>query len=277
MFICPICKGALMKRERTLCCPKNHSFDLAAQGYVNLLPANRKSSANPGDNAEMVASRTRFLDSGFYAPLSNTFNAEIAARAGAAPRILDAGCGEGYYAARMYDALHTVGKDAALYGVDISKAAVRHAARRCRAAHFAVASLFALPFSDGAFDVCCNIFSPLCAPELLRVLAPGSVFAAVYPAARHLYGLKEILYEHPYENPDKTFELEGFCIESRRRISYEFTLDGNDLIESLFMMTPYYYRTPAQGAQRLSLCDCLRTEADFWIVFYRREGAAWSM
>ena len=105
------------------------------------------------------------------------------------------------------------------------------------------------------------------------MLAPGSVFAAVYPAARHLYGLKEILYEHPYENPDKTFELEGFCIESRRRISYEFTLNGNDLIKSLFMMTPYYYRTPAQGAQRLSLCDCLHTEADFWIVLYRREGA----
>ena len=130
MFICPICKGALMKRERALCCPKNHSFDLAAQGYVNLLLANRKNSANPGDNAEMVASRTRFLDSGFYAPLSDTLNAEIAARAGAAPRILDAGCGEGYYAARLYDALHTAGKDAALYGVDLSKAAVRHAARR---------------------------------------------------------------------------------------------------------------------------------------------------
>lgn len=273
MFTCPICGGVLRQRERAYRCAKNHSFDLAAQGYVNLLPANRKSSANPGDNAEMVAGRTRFLDSGRYAPLSDALNAEIAARTGAAPRILDAGCGEGYYASRLYDALRVAGKDAALYGVDLSKAAVRHAARRCREARFAVASLFTLPFSDGAVDVCYNIFSPICAPEFARVLAPDGFFAAVYPAARHLYGLKEILYEQPYENPDKTFELEGFCIESRRRVSYEFTLDGNDLIESLFMMTPYYYRTPMQGTQRLASCGHLRTEADFWIVFYRREDA----
>ncbi|MCI8492849.1 hypothetical protein [Anaerotruncus sp.] len=114
---------------------------------------------------------------------------------------------------------------------------------------------------------------PLCGKQARK----GLPLAAVYLAARHLYGLKKILYDQPYENPDKSFELEGFCIESLRRISYEFTLDGNDLIESLFMMTPYYYRTPAQGAQRLSLCDRLRMEADFWIVFYRREGATWSM
>ncbi len=118
---------------------------------------------------------------------------------------------------------------------------------------------------------------PVSLPLCGRQARKGLPLAAVYLAARHLYGLKKILYDQPYENPDKSFELEGFCIESLRRISYEFTLDGNDLIESLFMMTPYYYRTPAQGAQRLSLCDRLRMEADFWIVFYRREGATWSM
>ena len=34
---CPVCAGALEKRAGASRCPKNHSFDIAKSGYVNLL------------------------------------------------------------------------------------------------------------------------------------------------------------------------------------------------------------------------------------------------
>ncbi len=270
MFLCPICRNDLVQSGKALRCHNGHSFDLAAQGYVNLLPANKMNSKAPGDNAEMVNGRTRFLDSGSYRPLSDALNRTVIALTGDSPRILDAGCGEGYYAARLYNALRAAGKTPDFSGIDISKRAVRHAAGRLPEGSFAVASLFELPIAGGSVDICYNIFSPVCADEFARVLAPRGHFIAVYPAARHLFALKEILYEKPYENEEKSFELEELKIESRERLSYSFTLDSNELIESLFMMTPYYYKTPVDGSRRLAGCGRLSIEADFWIVTYRR-------
>lgn len=270
MFTCPVCHGILTKSDKVLQCKKGHSFDLAAQGYAHLLSSNKMHSKSPGDNAEMVNGRTRFLDSGNYQTMSDALNRTICALVGNFPRILDAGCGEGYYAARLYAALNEEGKVPELAGIDISKRAVRHAASRLHDGQFAVASLFDLPLADQSVDICYNVFSPICASEFARVLVPGGHFIAVYPAARHLLGLKKILYENPYENEEKTFELDEFEIVNRKRLSYYFTLNSNDLIESLFMMTPYYYKTPIDGSKRLASCEKLTTEADFWIITYRR-------
>ena len=270
MFICPVCHGILTKSDKAMQCKKGHCFDLAAQGYVHLLSSNKMHSKSPGDNAEMVNGRTRFLDSGNYQTLSDALNRTICALAGNFPRILDAGCGEGYYAARLFAALKEEGKVPELAGIDISKRAVRHAAGRLHDCQFAVASLFELPLADQTVDICYNVFSPICAPEFARVLIPGGHFVAVYPAARHLFGLKKVLYDAPYENEEKTFELDGFKIVNQKRLSYYFTLNSNELIESLFMMTPYYYKTPIDGAKRLASCEKLTTEADFWIITYRR-------
>ena len=272
MFICPICQSPLCQQDRVLRCPKGHSFDIAAQGYVNLLPANKKSSKDPGDNAEMVGGRTRFLDSGSYQPLSNLLNQVVGPLCPSQGVVLDAGCGEGYYAARMAQFLEDEGKTPGFYGIDISKRAARHAATRCKKVHFAVASVFQMPIASGSADVCYNVFSPLCPTEFSRVLKPEGHFVAVYPAARHLFGLKEILYEAPYENQEKTFQLEGFQLLEKQRLTYQMVLEGNQLIQSLFMMTPYYYKTPVEGCQRLAACERLETEADFWVVTYQPEG-----
>lgn len=273
MWICPTCGGTLARAGNALCCKRRHSFDRAAQGYVNLLLSNRKSSQNPGDNAGMVSGRTRFLDSGSYEPLSDALCETIAACGGTSPRILDAGCGEGYYARRLLDALAAAGKSPALYGVDLSRPAVKHAAVRAKGGRFAVASLFELPIATASIDICYNVFSPICAAEFARVLAADGCFVAAYPATRHLFELKEILYDAPYENEEKTFALDGFTVAARRRVSYRFTLEGNALIESLFSMTPYYYKTPIEGSKRLAVCETLTTEADFWIITYRKAGA----
>ena len=276
MFDCPICGEPLTWEARICRCARGHTYDRASQGYVNLLRPNRQGNRDPGDNREMVHGRTQFLDSGGYQPLSDALNRTVLTQtAGAArPRVLDLGCGEGYYAARLAQAFCREGRELDLGGVDLSKAAVRHAAGRCKSGRFAVASLFALPVGDGGVDLCYNVFSPLAPQEFARILSPQGRFVAAYPAARHLFGLKQVLYDAPYENPEKTFVLPGFAIRSRERLTFPLALEGQPLIHSLFLMTPYYYRTPAEGARRLEALDRLETEADFWLVTYEKEGPA---
>ena len=99
LFRCPLCAAPLEREVGTYRCGGGHSFDLAREGYVHLLPPNQKHSALPGDDREMVLARRDFLSKGYYHPLLNTFCSQISALSSDAPVLLDAGCGEGYYAA----------------------------------------------------------------------------------------------------------------------------------------------------------------------------------
>lgn len=281
MFRCPVCHRPLTKEEGRFVCENRHSFDRAGKssgGYVNLLLANKKSSKDPGDNALMIAGRTAFLSAGYYQPLSDSLNQTVLSvlDQGKRARVLDAGCGEGYYAQRLTQAAQEQGRAMDFYGVDLSKYGVKASAKRCRNVQqpvecsFGVASIFELPFEDGALDAVYNVFSPIGAQEFARVLRPDGCFIAAYPGTRHLYGLKEVLYDAPYENEDKTFQLPGFVITGRERISYRRTIEGQDVIQGLFMMTPYYYKTPVSGSQRLKTLERLDTELDFWLITYRK-------
>ena len=116
-LLCPICGEVLTRQDRRYVCAKNHSFDIARQGHVNLLPVQNKRSLNPGDTAEQVVSRRAFLDGGFYAPIRDAL-CKLAKDHHCSGPILDAGCGEGYYSAELAKIL-----DADLLGLDISKEA----------------------------------------------------------------------------------------------------------------------------------------------------------
>lgn len=271
MFRCPVCGLPLCREEKAYRCPGRHSFDIAAQGYVNLLLPQKKSSADPGDNAEMVQARTLFLSSGAYQPLSDAVNRLVLENTGPSPALLDLGCGEGYYTARLWQALKKAGKGAEIYGVDLSRRALRHAARACPGARFAVASLYELPFADGAFTLCYNIFAPIAPAENARVLPPGGLLLAVYPAARHLFELKSILYEKPYLNEEGPREIEGFSLIKEDQLCYPFSCESGELLQALYKMTPYFYRTPAGGTERLQALESLRITADFTLALYRRE------
>lgn len=281
MFRCPVCHKSLRKEENRFVCESNHSFDRAAKnagGYVNLLLANKKSSKDPGDNALMIAGRTTFLSTGHYQPLSDALSRTVLSVLPQEKRaqVLDAGCGEGYYSQRLAQFAQERGRAMDFYGIDLSKYGVKASAKRCRPigepvdCSFSVASIFELPFADGALDVVYNVFSPIGAEEFARVLCPGGHFIAAYPGTRHLFGLKEVLYDAPYENEDKTFELPGFEIIGRERISYRRTIEGQNVIQGLFMMTPYYYKTPIAGSERLKALETLETELDFWLITYRK-------
>ena len=110
LFCCPLCAAPLTRGDHAYTCPGGHSFDLAAAGYVHLLPANRKHSQNPGDDKAMVAARSDFLDRGYYAPLRDAL-CKLALRSAGdrpAPALLDSGCGEGYYTTALFQALSLI-------------------------------------------------------------------------------------------------------------------------------------------------------------------------
>ena len=138
-LLCPICGETLTKQEKSYVCPNRHSFDIARQGHVNLLPVQNKRSLNPGDTAQQVAGRRAFLDGGFYGPIRDALCA-LAKDHGCTGPILDVGCGEGYYSAQLAKMLETE-----LLGLDISKEAVRYAAGRYKHAAWICASAARLP------------------------------------------------------------------------------------------------------------------------------------
>ena len=151
LFCCPVCGGALDREERRYACPAGHGFDLAKEGYVNLLPANRMHSKTPGDDKEMAAARTRFLDGGWYRPLRDMLCQLVDRYGGEAPALLDAGCGEGYCTAALAETVRA--RDGRAAGIDLSKPSVKKAAKRCGGAEFAVASVYHLPVADRAVDL----------------------------------------------------------------------------------------------------------------------------
>ena len=87
---------------------------------------------------------------------------------------------------------------------------------------------------------------------------------------RHLWGLKEVLYEHPYENEHRETDYPGFVFESRTPVRTTAALTSRQQIADLFSMTPYYWKTPAAGSRRLTALDTLVTELAFDLLCYRR-------
>ncbi len=269
LFSCPICGGALVREERRYVCPSRHSFDLAREGYVNLLPANRQHSKVPGDDRDMTAARTRFLDGGWYSPLRDALHAlaeDALPRGGV---LLDAGCGEGWYTSALAGLAAAKGGRAA--GVDLSKPAVKKAARRCPDAEIAVASVYRLPVAGSRVDVLVNCFSPLAAEEFARVVKSGGVFLYVVPGPRHLWELKELLYDRPYENGEKAEGYPGFLWQGATPVETTFTLTDSAGIMALFGMTPYAWKTPREGVERLSRMETLTVTAQFRVHALRRE------
>lgn len=273
-FCCPICGGALESGERGAVCPGGHSFDRARQGYLHLLPANRMHSKIPGDTREMVESRRRFLEAGYYAPFRDELCRIAKACAGKriGIKVVDAGCGEGYYTAALQSSL----LNAAVLGFDISKPAVKAAAGRYKGIGFAVASCFAIPVPTACCDLLTNVFAPLAAEEFARVVRPGGYFIYAVPGERHLWGMKEILYEKPYENQRKDTDYPGFRFLTRTEVRERIFIPDGKTAEDLFAMTPYYWKTGVEGGNRLRETAGFSTEIAFDFLVYQRDGQAFA-
>ena len=252
-LICPICACALTRSEREYRCENRHSFDIARQGYVNLLTVQQKKSLHPGDTREQVLSRRAFLDAGFYEPIARTL-CDTAKELGAAGPVLDVGCGEGYYSSRLAQALN-----AELTGLDISKEAVRCAAGKYKNALWLCGTAAHLPAADNSAGILTSLFALTMPEEFRRVLKPDGFYFQVLAAEDHLMGLKSIIYPQLIHKEKNTVpELPGFELIQSVPIRFDFTVEGGQ-VRNLLSMTPHVYRISKEGARRLEatqkLCD----------------------
>ncbi len=267
---CPLCRGDLTRTASGFVCTSNHCFDRAAKGYTNLLLGNQK--GQHGDNRDMILARRRFLDGGWYAPLKDALQKCIREAFPQNGVLLDAGCGECYYTHHVLLSLQD--KGARGYGIDISKDALRFGGVR-ETVKNGTLSLFAagvydMPVKDNSVDAVMSVFAPLSVGEYARVLKPGGRLYLVYPDVTHLLALKEVLYETPVPNKPEDNALPGFREVETKSVKTVFTLPGQDAIQSLFMMTPYYYRTPKEGKERLETLKTLTVEAAFVLAVYEK-------
>ena len=265
---CPVCRErlAITDSGRQWGCRNGHGFDVAREGYVNLLTAGRRRSRQPGDSREMVSARRRFLATGAYDPLSSAIAAVVAAEQ---PKlVLDVGCGEGRHTRAMSAPL--------ILGIDIAKAAVAAAARAHRTGSYAVASAADLPLDDAAVDVAVNVFGPVSAPELARVVRPGGAVVAAHPGPAHLEGLRLLVYPEarPHEvKPPLREAGEWFTQSDSRSVTFPVAATETAGLHDLFAMTPYRWHAPADIDERIAAAVSPRFEtvADVRITVYHRK------
>ncbi len=270
LFRCPICSASLEKHEHTLVCGSGHSFDKAKEGYAHLLPSDKMRAKIPGDSKEMVAARRAFLDGGGYSVFADALKELTLSLLPNGGIMLDAGCGEGYYTRSVADAFEKRSVPLKTAAFDISKYAVKAAAKRGgRTIEYAVAGSFDIPVRDGCADAVLNIFSPMAQSEFARVLKNGGVLIFAVPSPHHLFALKQQLYEKPYLNETRSIQYEGFTLENRIEARSVITVE-KEQIKNLFSMTPYYWKTPEHAAASLYSLDKLETEIGFDFVIYRK-------
>jgi 23S rRNA (guanine745-N1)-methyltransferase len=267
MWICPFCQENLVISEagNAWSCENNHLFDCAREGYVNLLPSNKKSSVEPGDNAQMIAARRRIHTAGIYSPLAAAIQSQLAGLE-FNTRILDIGCGEGYYSNAVQQAL----PEAQVYAVDIAKPAIKLAAKNYPAVNFAVATNFSLPLPAASQDALLRVFAPGDDEEVRRVLRGEGAYLEVTPAARHLWVLREALYETPRPHAAARQEISKMKLQDSSTVEFEVELD-QPLLRDLVAMTPFAHRGRREKREELLQLDGLSVQMAFTLNLFKKK------
>ena len=269
---CPLDGAPLQCQGSAWCCPAGHSFDIASQGYANLLPVHKKRSLDPGDSKEMVAARRRFLDAGFYQSIAAAVSRLVLADLpeNATFSCLDAGCGEGYYVRQLMSALG-VGQSVALLGLDISKWAVLSAAKQDKRPNWVVGSNANLPVLSGTIDRVLCMFGFPVYPEFARILKSGGLLLQVDTGPDHLRELREIIY--PTLKPERTTVMpvpDGFAEGLFDTLRYTLTISGAEQIADLLAMTPHLYRATAEGRARAAALTEIALTVDVRLTCFVR-------
>lgn len=269
---CPLDGAPLQCQGSAWCCPAGHSFDIASQGYANLLPVHKKRSLDPGDSKEMVAARRRFLIAGFYQPIAAAVSRLVLADLpeNATFSCLDAGCGEGYYVRQLMSALG-VGQSVALLGLDISKWAVLSAAKQDKRPNWVVGSNANLPVLSGTIDRVLCMFGFPVYPEFARILKSGGLLLQVDTGPDHLRELREIIY--PTLKPERTTVMpvpDGFAEGLFDTLRYTLTISGAEQIADLLAMTPHLYRATAEGRARAAALTEIALTVDVRLTCFVR-------
>lgn len=263
-YVCPLCNEPLNNQDKTWLCSNNHRFDCAKEGYVNLLPVQKKRSKDPGDNKEMMFARREFLNKGHYQLLSDRVNELALLHCPEASQGLDIGCGEGYYTHRLSAAM----PEMAIQGLDISKSALKYASKRYKQISFCVASAFEMPLKDDSFDFMLRIYAPSLDEELRRVIKAGGCLMTVSAGKNHHFALKELIYDEPKHHISDSSHIEGFELIHRENLESQLVLSDESDIEHFLNMTPYSWKLTADQKSAL-IKDGLRCELDFKIEVFK--------
>jgi 23S rRNA (guanine745-N1)-methyltransferase len=246
----------LMHQDHQAVCHNGHSFDYASSGYLNLFLSQKKAH---GDNKEMIQARSAFLNSGAYGFLRDALVKEV--QQYHPHTFLDLACGEGYYTQKI--------PVKEKYGIDLSKDALKHAAKQDASTQYLLSSIFDLPFADQCADMILTCFAPFAREEVERLLVPGGHFVFVTPGPDHLIEMKQVLYDHPYRNIIKPLDT-SLALIDQKMISDTFCVSA-DLMQALFAMTPYAYRTGARGKEKLVQAGSFPLTAQFVIRIYQKQ------
>jgi ubiquinone/menaquinone biosynthesis C-methylase UbiE len=269
---CPVCHTAMEREGTILRCAHSHTFDIAKEGYVNLL---RKKLA--GDTKEMVQARRSFLERGFYQPLADMLNTLIQVylhEQTLSINVLDAGCGEGYYLGRLQQSLP---QQSCLLGFDVAKDAVRMAAKRYPSSSFVVANLKEqLVLADECIHILLNIFAPRNPAEFARVMVQAGRLIVVIPGVEHMAQLRSALPLLQIEENKQQHVVEQFAPYFTLRdvvpVSYELDLRGEE-VQQLVMMTPNYWHLSDEARMAMNAIQALRTQIAFiCLVFEKNAG-----
>ena len=272
---CPL-DGLPMQRDAGQWrCPSGHSFDIARQGHVHLLPVQFKKSRDPGDSAGMIAARRDFLDSGAYAPIANALIdrvqnalADIDSLA-----ILDAGCGDGYYLDALCRHLDRPGRAITATGVDISKWAVQACRRRNRNINALVASNRQIPLPEESQDLILCAFGFPVYPEFYRLLKPGGLLIMLDPDRGHLRELRQQLYAELRESPPPSLaaaEACGFQLVDSLSLNAGQQRLNSSQIRQLLQMTPHGHRASPAARDRVAALEALAVSIELRLCRLRK-------
>lgn len=273
-LICPVCANPLAAADGSLRCPQGHTFDIAREGYVNLLLSGKKLAPTVGDSDDMVRARRAFLDGGHYEPLYAAVTAQVRPYLppGQRPVVVDAGCGEGH----TLQSVVAVRPDGGgcFFGVDVAKTAVRLAARRVKEGRFVVADVNRqLPFADGSVQVLLNLFAPRHAAEFGRVTAVGGLLLVVIPTPDHLESLRTRFSLLAIESGKRAAiarQLQGqFALLSAQTVRFELSLQPAALLSLIQMMPSARHLTAGQWEQ-VRGAPALSTAAGFELLAFQR-------
>ena len=263
-YLCPLCQQALTLTDKTYVCLNNHSFDQAKQGYVNLLPVQFKHSKAPGDNKDMVIARRAFLDKQFYQPLVDKMLALYQQYALSDSPLLDAGCGEGFYTHQHKTIQNQV------YGVDIAKETIKIAAKRYQNCHFSVGTLSKLSFSDNYFGWLVSVYAPILENEFTRVLQKNGYLLTVTPAEKHLFELKELIYQQANEHDISKTPINNLTLVEEQQLTYTMNFEHSDDVLNLLAMTPFAFKASKELIEKIKAMSTFTCQADFILRLYKK-------
>lgn len=268
---CPLCGEALYNANdsKVFTCVNNHSFDLAKQGYINLLPVQQKRSKTPGDDKDMVLARQTFLNNGYYSRLATRLAQLVDPTAST---LLDAGCGEGYYLEQILKQHPQLSG----CGIDISKHAIIKACQRSKnltqPVTWLVASLKSIPLASQSVDSIVSVFSPILSDPFKSVLKPGGQLITVHPNHNHLHQLKAQLYDtvKTADTDKPAHQLPApWVLEHQETLHYTLELNHSAHIQALVAMTPHTWRASPTNKARVSALNQLSCDAQFTLSLWR--------